>query len=68
LRAERLAGLPKLRRGVFHPYRRLWAIERRHLPPTDVAEAGGWGDTQALTRIYQKATAAGVLAAVLGGR
>jgi hypothetical protein len=47
LRAERLAGLPKLRGGVFHPYRRLWAIERRHLPPTDVAEAGGWGDTQA---------------------
>jgi integrase len=67
VRAEGLAGVPKLRGGVFHPYRRLWAIERRHLPAIDVAAAGGWGDTQALTRIYQKATSAGVLAAVNGG-
>jgi hypothetical protein len=67
VRAEALAEVPKLRGGVFHPYRRLWAIERRHLPAIDVAAAGGWGDTQALTRIYQKATAAGVLAAVNGG-
>lgn len=66
LRAEQLAGVPKLRGGVFHPYRRLWAIERRHLPAIDVAAAGGWGDTQALTRIYQRATAAGVAAAVAG--
>jgi integrase len=67
IRAERLSGLPKLRGGVFHPYRRLWAIERQHLPAIEVAEAGGWGDTQALTRIYQRATAAGVLRAVTGG-
>jgi hypothetical protein len=66
VRAERLAGLPKLRGGVFHPYRRLWAIERRHVPAIDVAAAGGWGDTQALTRIYQKAQAAGVALAVNG--
>lgn len=64
LRAERLADLPKLRGGVFHCYRRLWAIERQHLPPVDVAAAGGWGDTQALTRIYQRAQPAGIAAAV----
>jgi hypothetical protein len=62
--AERRAGLPKLRGGVFHPYRRRWAIERQHLPAIEVAKAGGWGDTQALTRIYQRATAEGVAAAV----
>jgi integrase len=59
-KAEKLADLPKLRGGAFHPYRRLWAIERKHLPAIDVAAAGGWGDTQALTRIYQKAEPAGV--------
>ena len=64
LRAEKLAGQAKFAGGVFHPYRRLWATERRHLPPHDVAAAGGWTDTQALTLIYQKATPAGVLAAV----
>lgn len=66
LRAEKLAGQTKLAGGVFHPYRRAWAIERRHLPKHDVAAAGGWTDTQALTLIYQKATPDGVLAAVLG--
>jgi hypothetical protein len=64
LRAEHRAGLPKLRGGVFHPYRRLWAIERKHLPAHDVATAGGWADTEALTRIYQAADAAGVARAV----
>ena len=49
---------------MCHCYRRLRAIERRHLPAIDVAAAGGWGDTQALTRIYQKAEAAGVAQAV----
>jgi integrase len=62
--AERRADLPKLRGGVFHPYRRLWAIERQHEPAVEVAAAGGWADTQALTRIYQRATARGVAAAV----
>jgi hypothetical protein len=51
---------------VFHPYRRLWAIERQHLPAIDATAAGGWGDTQALTRNYQKATAPGVATAVNG--
>ena len=66
LRAEKLAKLPKLAGGVFHCYRRLWATERRHLPAHDVAAAGGWTDTQALTLIYQRSTPAGVLAAVSG--
>ena len=56
MKAEKLAGLPSLSGGRWHPYRRLWATERRHLPAQDVAAAGGWTDTQALTTIYQHAT------------
>lgn len=57
VRAEKLAEQPKLVGGVFHPYRRLWASERQHLPDVAVAEAGGWRDTRALKTSYQKATA-----------
>jgi integrase len=67
VRAERLAGLPKLRGGVFHPYRRLWAIERQHLPAIEVAALGGWSDPGTMTGIYQRATAAGMLAVVMEG-
>jgi hypothetical protein len=66
LRAEQLAELPKLRGGVFHPYRRLWATERKHMPDVDVAAAGGWRDTQALRGSYQHADPATVLKVVLG--
>lgn len=31
VRAEKLAELPKLKRGAFHAYRRLWASERKDL-------------------------------------
>ena len=41
-RAEKLAGLEKLKHGLWHPYRRKWATERNHHPDKDVAEAGGW--------------------------
>jgi integrase len=63
-KAERLAGLPKLRGGLWHAYRRLWATERKNLPDVDVAEAGGWTGTKAMKLAYQHATASGVLAAV----
>jgi integrase len=64
VRAERLAEQPKLRGGCFHPYRRLWATERKHLPDIDVAEGGGWTGTKAMKLAYQSATPAGVLAAI----
>ena len=67
MKAEKLAGLPKLSGGRWHPYRRLWATERKHLPSQDVAAAGGWNDTQALTLIYQKADPATVLRVVEAG-
>ena len=68
LKAEAEAGLPKLRGGIFHPFRRLWATERKHLPDVDVAAAGGWRDTRALKLSYQQADPASVLRVVeLGG-
>jgi integrase len=51
-KAERAAGLPKLRGGVTHPYRRKWRSERRHLPIKAVAEAGGWDDIGTMERSY----------------
>ena len=66
LKAEKAAKLPKLKGGVFHPYRRLWATERQHLSDVAVASAGGWSDTRALKMSYQQATPADVLKAVRG--
>ncbi|MEQ1857235.1 MAG: hypothetical protein ABL963_12225 [Longimicrobiales bacterium] len=64
LKAEELAELPKLERGTFHPYRRLWATERKSLPDVDVAHAAGWKDTRSMKLAYQRADPATVLAAV----
>lgn len=66
IRAEQLAGQPKVRGGVFHPYRRLFASERRHLPDIDVATAAGWKDPATMKKSYQQADPAGVLSAVVG--
>ena len=67
LKAEKLAKLPKLTGGVFHPYRRGWATERQHLSDVAVAAAGGWSDTAALKASYQQATKSDILKAVRGG-
>ncbi|WP_405284334.1 hypothetical protein V3331_01880 [Gaopeijia maritima] len=64
LKAEQAAGLPKLKGGLWHPYRRLWASERKHLPDVDIAAAGGWKGTRALQLSYQTADPATVLRVV----
>jgi integrase len=63
-RAETLAGLPRLERGAWHTFRRLWASERRHLPAQDVMAAGGWRDVRVMQRAYQHADPATVFAVV----
>jgi hypothetical protein len=35
-------------------FRRVWATERKHLPPKDVAAAGGWSDIGTLLSVYQQ--------------
>lgn len=47
-RAETSANVEHLERGAFHPYRRKWRRERKHLPRADVAAAGGWLTVQTL--------------------
>jgi hypothetical protein len=70
LRAERRAKLPELERGLFHPYRRLIAVEGMALPNVGVARAGGWRDLTVMKRSYQRPRAATVLRLVesVGGR
>ncbi len=61
MKAERLAGLPKLKKGAWHPYRRLLATDSRGLPDKDIMQAAGWKSAKTL-HIYQKSDDAGVLA------
>ena len=66
--AERLAGLEPQDGSLWHAYRRKWATERKHLPPTDVAAAGGWAGPESMQRSYQHADQATMLRVVLGAR
>jgi hypothetical protein len=61
LAAEVAARQPKLMRGAWHAYRRLWASERKHLPDADVAAAGGWSDPETMKKSYQQPDAATML-------
>ncbi|HTK55063.1 MAG TPA: site-specific integrase, partial [Gemmatimonadaceae bacterium] len=62
--AEKLAKVPKLARGEWHAWRRLWATERRAMPVQDIAAVGGWRSLAVLRSVYQHADAAGMLSAV----
>lgn len=52
-RAEAAAKLDPLEGGDWHPFRRKWSIERKHLPDADVMYAGGWDDPRSLHKSYQ---------------
>ena len=67
LEAERLAELPKLQGGAWHPYRRKWATARKHLPLKDVAAAGGGKCTGTFLRCYQQPDKRTMLDVVLAG-
>jgi integrase len=62
--AEQAAELPHLERGGFHACRRLFAVERKHLPDVDVARAGGWRDLATMKRSHQQADPATTLRAI----
>jgi integrase len=57
-KAERAAGLPPLKGGVWHTYRRKWATERKDYPMKDVMAAGGWTDVTTFLTSYQQVDAA----------
>ena len=67
MEAEKLAGVPKQDRALWHAYRRKWATERKHLPDVDVAAAGGWLNPRTLAEIYQQPDADTMLRVVLEG-
>ncbi len=48
------AELTTLNGGLWHPWRRKWATERKGMPLKDVAAAGGWKDTTTLLKSYQQ--------------
>jgi integrase len=54
LQAEEEAKLPKIDGGVWHPYRRKWRTERKHLPDRDVMDAGGWADERTMRESYEQ--------------
>jgi integrase len=49
------AGLKPLSGGLWHPFRRKFATERKHFPLRDVAVAGGWKEARTLLECYQLA-------------
>jgi len=51
--AEKLAKLEHLEHGAWHPFRRKWATERKHLPVQDVMYVGDWLDVRSLQACYQ---------------
>jgi len=53
-RAEKLAGLEPIEGGDFHPYRRKWYTERKHLPLQDVMAAAGAKDPRTVQLLYQQ--------------
>lgn len=64
--AEEHAKLPKLEGGLWHPYRRKWATEKKPFPIADVMAAGGWKDSATLLRCYQQPDRATLLAVMSG--
>lgn len=63
-RAEERAKQPHLERGGWHAYRRLYAVERKHLPDVDVARGAGWRDIATMKRSCQQADPATTLRAI----
>jgi hypothetical protein len=66
--AEKLAGLTPMERGAWHPFRRMWACQRKGQSVQDVAFAGGWKDLTVLQGVSQTADAETLEAVVSGGK
>src|SRR2546430_2032121 len=52
-RAYRYAEIERPKGGLWHPFRRKFATERKFYPLRDVADAGGWKDVGTLLKCYQ---------------
>ena len=63
-RPRSVAELPKLARGAWHPFRRSFASERRHLPDVDIMAVAGWRSSRVMRESYQHSDATGMLSVV----
>jgi integrase len=54
-RAYLLADQERQEGGLWHPFRRGWATQRKGHPVVDVAAAGGWRDLRTVQGVYQQA-------------
>ena len=52
-RAYQYAKIERPKGGLWHPFRRKFATERKFYPLRDVADAGGWKDVGTLLTCYQ---------------
>jgi len=59
------AGLKTLPGGLWHPWRRKWATERKGMPLKDVAKAGNW-KTSSIVLLYQQSDEETLNQVVLG--
>ena len=66
-RAEAAAGIARLEGGDFHPYRRLWSTQRKHLPWADIQAVTGRRDRRTFERSYTVADPETMLAVVMAG-
>lgn len=48
------AEVGHLKGGLWHPFRRKWATERKHLPDKDTAHVAGWKDIATMKLSYQQ--------------
>jgi hypothetical protein len=51
--AYKKAGFAPRPGGLWHPFRRKWATERKGYPLADIAAAGGWKDERSLKSYLQ---------------
>jgi integrase len=65
LKAYETAGLKPPVGSLWHAWRRKWATERKGMPLTDVAAAGGWKDPRTLLEVYQQPEEGTVLEVML---
>lgn len=66
-RAEKLADLPHLPGGIWHPFRRGWATARKQFPAQDLAKLGGWRDVATMQKSYQQADGRTIRSIVTNG-
>jgi integrase len=52
-RAYRYAGIDRQKGGLWHPFRRKWATERKDFPLRDTMAAGGWEDEPTAMKYQQ---------------